>query len=377
MSSPDFSCNDDNILAHLGDEYSAHNDAVVPPVYLNSLFVVPKEELGAFKPRKFSYSRGGNPTVDIFEQKVAALERAEEAAAFSSGMAAITSSIFANIKAGEHIVAVETVYGGMRHFVQEYLSRFNVEVSYVQGDRIEQFEESIKPNTKIIYLESPSSLVFMLQDLRAVAELAKKKGIITIIDNSWATPLLQKPITMGIDISLHSASKYLGGHSDIVAGVAAGSAGMIGKIRNVRSIYGGTLQPMEAWLAIRGLRTLKLRVRAEGQTAMFIAKKLESHPRVRKVNYPGLESFPQRSLALSQMSGFSSPLSFELDCSESEGVEFVRRNKWFAFGPSWGGFESLIHWFGGEQRLVRIHTGLEDRKTLWKDLKDSLDAIKV
>jgi cystathionine gamma-lyase len=370
--------NDSDIITHLADEYSLHNDAVVPPVYMNSLHVTPKEAIDDDKPRPFGYGRNSNPTVSIFERKIAALERTDRALAFASGMGAISSAILANVKSGDHVVAVETSYWPAKFFLENQMAKFGVETTFVAGDDVSQFEKAIRKNTTLIYLESPSTMVFKLQDLRKVAALAKDRGIITAIDNSWATPVYQKPITMGVDLSIHTVTKYIGGHSDIIAGVVAGSAALMSKIHQVREFYGGILGPMEAWLAIRGLRTLQIRLKAHSETAMYIASNLEAHPAVSAVHYPGLKSHPQYELAKSQMGGFTSPLSFELNCKSNpaETRLFVRRLKWFGMGPSWGGFESLVNFpRKDDNTLVRIHTGLEDKETLWKDLKSSLDLV--
>jgi cystathionine gamma-lyase len=375
MAEPDEFLNDPDILAHLGDDYAAHNYAVVPPIYMNSLHVTPKEAIDDGKPRPYSYGRVSNPTVNVFERKIAALEKADRALAFASGMGAISAAITANVKTGDHVVAVETAYGPTRVFLEKQLGKFGVETSYVSGEAVSQFERAARTNTTVFYLESPSSMVFLLQDLRKIAALAKDRGIVTIIDNSWATPLFQKPLTLGIDISVHTVSKYLGGHSDIIAGIAAGPGDLMEKVYQVRELYGGILGPMEGWLATRGLRSLSVRLEAHSKTALFIASMLESHRAVRKVNYPGLESHPQYDLAKTQMSGFTSPLSFELECTNPEARSFVRRLKWFNVGPSWGGYESMVTVPRGDSTLIRIHTGLEDRETLWKDLKNSLDMV--
>jgi cystathionine gamma-lyase len=377
MTEPEEFLNDNDILAHLGDDYEAHNDAVVPPIYMNSLHVTPKEAIAGGKPRLYSYGRVSNPTVNVFERKVAALEKADRALAFASGMGAISAAILANVKSGDHVVAVESAYGPTRAFLETQLGKFGVETSYVTGGEVSQFEKAARANTALFYLESPSSMVFLLQDLRKVAALAKERGIITVIDNSWATPLYQKPLTMGIDLSVHTVSKYLGGHSDIIAGVVAGGGDLMEKVFQIRILYGGILGPMEGWLATRGLRSLALRVKAHGETALFIASMLEAHRAVRKVNYPGLKSHPQYELARAQMSGFTSPLSFELDCTNQEARSFVQRLRWFNVGPSWGGYESMVSIPQGDSTLVRIHTGLEDRETLMNDLKDSLDMIAL
>ena len=369
---------DQDILAHLGDEYELYQGAVVPPIFMNSLHVTPKEEMDSGTPRPFVYGRISNPTTHLFEQKVAALERAESAMAFASGMAAISSALLACLRAGDHVIAVENAYGPTRNFINDFLGeRFGVEHTYVKGCDIAEFEQALRPNTKAIYLESPSSMLFTLQDLRAVAALAKPRGITTIIDNSWATPLLQKPITLGIDMSLHTVSKYMGGHSDLIAGVVSGSEELMRKVQNVREYYGGILGPMEAWLAIRGLRSMGARLKEHARTADLISRRLEAHPKVRVVHYPALKSHPQHALACAQMSGFASPFSFELDCTNAQARDFVKRLQWFNVGPSWGGFESMAVVAGAntDSTLVRIHTGLEDAQTLLEDLESSLALI--
>ncbi len=363
-----------DIIAHLGDDYEKHLDAVVPPIYMNSLHVTPKEAMDD-KNRPYAYGRVNNPTVELFEKKIAALERADRALAFGSGMAAISSCLIANLKQGDHVVAVDTAYGPAKMFLNDHMAKFGVETTYVRGDDIEDFRAALRPNTAVFYLESPSSMLFLLQDLRQVAALAKEKGIVTIIDNSWATPLYQKPITLGIDISVHTVSKYIGGHSDIIAGVASGSAGMMAKVERVRQIYGCILGPMEGWLATRGLRSMAARLPEHGRNAMEIAKRLENHPKVKAVRYSGLPSDPQHALAKSQMTGFTSPLSFELDCGMEDAKEFVRRLRCFNLGPSWGGFESMVTRPFGEKPLVRIHVGLENVETLWNDLAGSLEQL--
>ena len=366
--------NDLDIIAHLGDEYEKHNDAVIPPVYLTSLHVTPKEAVGG-PPRQYLYGRVNNPTVELLERKVAALERADRALAFGSGMAAITGCLLANLAAGDHVVAVDTAYGPSRMFIAEHMAKFGIEYTFIPGDDVAQFREACRPNTKVFYLESPSSMLFLLQDLRAVAALAKERGVVTMIDNSWATPLYQKPLTLGIDISIHTISKYIGGHSDIIAGIAAANEEMIKKLERVRSIYGAILGPMEAWLAIRGLRSMPLRVREHGRSALSIAQRLETHPKIARVRYPALASDPQHELAKSQMTGFTSPFSIELKCDADAAREFVKRLKCFNLGPSWGGFESMTTLPYPPGAHVRLHVGLEDTETLYADLKDSLDLI--
>ncbi|MDR0396473.1 MAG: PLP-dependent aspartate aminotransferase family protein [Oscillospiraceae bacterium] len=368
--------NDADILAHLGDDYERYEGAVIQPIFMNSLHVTPKDQMDSSVPRRFAYGRVSNPTVDLFERKIAALERGDKALAFASGMAAISSAMLACVKAGDHIVCVENAYGPTRVFIDEFLvGKFGCEATYVDGRELSDFIDNVKPSTSLIYLESPVSMLFKLQDLRAVADFARPRGIRTIVDNSWATPLYQKPLAMGIDLSVHTVSKYIAGHSDVIAGVCVGGESIMKDVHRVREFYGGILQPMEAWLCIRGLRSLGVRLKAHESAALEIAKRLEQHPAVKTVNHPGLDSFPQRELARRQMTGTTSPLSFELNCANADARGFVKRLEWFNVGPSWGGFESMAVVSGGEDSLVRIHVGLEDIETLWDDLKRSLDQI--
>jgi cystathionine beta-lyase/cystathionine gamma-synthase len=271
---------------------------------------------------------------------------------------------------------VDNAYGPTRVFIDEFLvGKFACEVTYVDGRALSDFTSNVKPNTTLFYLESPTSMTFRLQDLRSIAAFAKERGVKTIVDNSWATPLYQKPLTMGVDMSVHTASKYIAGHSDLIAGVCSGSAEIMKDVARVREMYGGILQPMEAWLCIRGLRSMGVRLAAHESAALAIARRLEAHPAVKVVNHPGLDAYPQRALAQSQMSGTTSPLSFELNCDNARARDFVRRLQWFNVGPSWGGFESMVTVPGGDSALVRIHVGLEDIETLWQDLKESLDKV--
>jgi cystathionine beta-lyase len=372
----------------------------VPPIYQTSLFVSPDSETwatrGSDPPKVYDYTRVANPTTDILQNKLAALERTGACRCFGSGNAAVTNAVMHCVKAGDHIVAVETVYGPTRSFLLDYLPRFGVETTFVPGMETQQFADAIQPNTKVIYLESPSTLVFNLQDLAEVSALAKERGITTIIDNSWSSPFFQNPIEFGVDLVLHSATKYLGGHSDIVAGVVMGRKELIGPLAvQEGATLGGILDPFASWLMLRGLRTLGLRMERHQQSAFKVAQFLEGHPRVACVHYPGLPSHPQHELATSQMRGFSGLLSFELkDAGEKEAFAFVDRLKYFGIGVSWGGFESLaipiglpaneskgdpFHYpgvTGTPEGIVRwgarLHIGLETVEDLLEDLETAL-----
>lgn len=381
---------DELICGHLGDEYDKYLGAVIPPLFQTSLHVHPSvEEMWDPTPGRFVYARVSNPTTDIFERKVAALERAEKAVAFGSGMGAITAAILAAVSCGGHFIGVESMYGPTRTFVTEFFPRIGIEGTFVTGNDLEEIEKAIRPNTQCIYLESPSSIALRIQDIAAVVAIAKKHGIPTIIDNSWASPIFQKPLTMGVDMVVHTCSKYIGGHSDIVAGVACGSAEWMKKVAQNREIYGSMLGPFEAWLAIRGLRTLPVRVKASMEAGLKVARFLEQHPMVERVIYPGLPSHPDYAIGQKQLSGYGSLMSFIPKGSIEEVKAFANRLTWFKLGVSWGGFESLIvvNRFNPtpeeEQRrsiparLVRIYVGLENTEALIADLDQSLNQIKL
>lgn len=381
---------DQDICTHLGDEYAEFMGAIVPPIFQNSLFVKPTPKNG-IPDSGFVYSRVSNPTIDIAERKIAALEHAEAAACFSSGMGAITAAIMHFVKKDCHIIAPHTIYGPTRTFITKYLAeKFGVTYTLVHGVDPKEFEDAIRPETTLIYLESPSSLTLYMQDIEEVAKIAKAHGIGTVIDNTYATPLHQNPISYGIDLVCHTASKYMGGHSDIIAGVVAGSAENIQQITsNERELYGACMDPHQAWLLIRGLRTLPVRLKAHGESGLKVAKWLEKHPCVKQVFYPGLDSHPQKALVDKYLKGQTNGLlAFVYDGTAAQATEFVYSLKMFQFGVSWGGFESLcvMPSVGMSEEeaasldiptnLIRLHVGLEDVDTLIADLDQAFEASK-
>ena len=384
---------DATICGHFGEEHPAAEHAVVPPIFMNSLhtFDTIEDELN-YSPQsgQYIYGRCANPTTSLLEEKINALECGQGCLCFGSGMAAITTAILTCVKQNVHIVAVQNTYGPAQEFMSEYLKeKMNIEVTYVPGDDPSQFEKAVKQNTTLFYLESPSSVVLSLQDLPAVAEIAKKHGIKTIIDNSWASPLFQKPITMGIDIVVHTMSKYIGGHSDIIGGAAIfADAAAREKARGVdRELLGGILGPFESWLCIRGIRTLSARLALHQHNAMMIADRLYNHPKVKKLIYPGHPSHPQYELARKQMSGFTGLMSIIPDGDVEASCRFCDTLKIFRLGCSWGGFESLAIMpmanmtdkaaedLGGARNLVRLYIGQEDAEDLWADIEKALEAI--
>ncbi|RUZ69325.1 hypothetical protein EN947_31000, partial [Mesorhizobium sp. M7A.F.Ca.US.003.02.2.1] len=315
--------------------------AVVPPIYQTSLFTFANyaemADTFAGKRRQPIYSRGDNPTVMEFEARVAALEGAEAARGFSSGMAAISATVLAFVGAGERIVAVRNCYGDAYRLFERLLPRLNIKVDYVDGSDPDAVAAAL-PGAKLLYLESPTSMIFELQDIAHLTRLAKEQGIVTTIDNSWATPVFQKPITHGVDLVLHSASKYLGGHSDTVAGVVAGSAAHIKHINEQTYSYlGGKLSPFEAWLLLRGLRTLPLRLPHHMKSGLTIAERLKAHANVERVNHPVYSNHPGKAT----LAGYAGLFSFEVT-DDIDIPVFVDALKYFRIGVSWGGHESLV-----------------------------------
>ncbi len=372
----------EDICAHLGDDYDRYLGAIVPPLFQNSLFTRKRESFG------YSYSRINNPTLEILEKKLAALEHAEAARVFSSGMGAITATVSSLLKAGDHAVVLCCAYFPVTQFFQNQMKKFGVEVDFVKHGTIEEFEAAIRPNTTLFYLESPSSNIFRILDLRAISALAKQHGIATIIDNTWATPLYQNPLDLGIDYVVHSATKYLGGHSDLLMGTVMGSQEHLDQIRNgERANWGSVPDPFSAWLLIRSLRTLELRMRRHSENAMAVARLLEGNRKVKKVYYPGLESHEGHDIAVKQMSGFSGLMSFVLDADDDQAMHFVKSLEVFEEGPSWGGFESVMNtpgvnvapemreFEGVPQGLIRISVGLESQDLLLSALEKALKEL--
>lgn len=380
------------ILHHMG-EHNLPGNAVAPPIFQSSIFCFESfekfQEALADEATHYIYSRGNNPTVNLCEAKLAALEHAERAKLVGSGVAAISCAIMAYMKQGDHAICVSSAYDWTQYIFKTYLGRFGCEVTFVQGNTIEEFEQAIRPNTKVIYLESPATFTFTLQPLRQVAELAKAHGIKTIIDNTWATPIYQNPLDMGIDLVVHSASKYFGGNSDLVAGVICGSDEDITHIFTTEfQPMGPVPDPFMAWLILRNLRTLHVRMPVHYRNALGLAEFLEARDDVECVNYPLLPSFPQYELAKEQLRGGSGLFSFRLKTRDREKVKAITNHvKCFKLAVSWGGYESLFDpslvKFADDQpcpddrvSLIRIHAGLEDLDMLKKDLGDALDSVR-
>lgn len=383
------------ILNEFAEERDLYFNAVAPPIMQTSNFAFKtvEEMRNAFKDEysAYLYSRGLNPTVDMLRKKLAALDEAEDCLVFNSGAAAIFAAILANVKCGDHIVSVNQPYSWAQKTFEVILVRFNITTTYVDGTDIANFEKAIQPNTAVIYLESPNSWDYALQDLEAVAALAKKHNIITICDNSYCTPLYQKPICFGIDLVLQSATKYIGGHSDTVAGVLSGSSAMITRIFNSEYMnIGSGIQPFNAWLLLRGLRTLPARMDRISATASKVIEFLKSNKTVEKVIYPFDESFGQYELGKKQMKGAGGLLTFIIKANTLQKVElFCNSLQHILMAVSWGGYESLIipkaagmnaEAFDAnmpEHRMIRLYVGLEEAEYITNDLQQAFDTIEA
>jgi len=377
------------IINELGEDREHYFNAVAPPIMQTSNFRVGRvaalKELFDDEYSGYLYSRGLNPTVEILRKKLAALDGAEDCLVFNSGAAAIFAAVLANVGAGDHIVSVERPYTWAARMFDTVLPRFGVTTTYIDGTQIENFERAILPNTRVIYLESPNSWEFKLQDIRAVAELARAEHIITIIDNSYCTPLLQRPIEMGIDIAMQTATKYIGGHSDTLGGVLTGSGAMMKKIFDSEYLnIGSGIQPFNAWLLLRGLRTMPARLERIAVTTRKVTEFLKEHPRVEKVLFPFDESFPQYELAARQMLGACGLLSFYVQATEmGQIVRLCESLRHIMMAVSWGGHESLIlprcasldpgqfDPSNDEHRMLRLYTGLEEPGYLIADLEQA------
>ena len=381
------------IINELAEDREHYFNAVSPPIMQSSNFVFNKVDdmRKAFVDEysTYLYSRGLNPTLDILRKKLAALDNAEDCLVFGSGAAAIFAAVLANVKAGDHIVSVNKPYTWAQKMFNNILPRFGVTTTYIDGKDIENFERAILPNTSLIYLESPNSWDYAIQDLKAVAELAKAENIVTIIDNSYCTPIYQKPIDFGIDLVLQSATKYISGHSDTVAGVLSGSKIMMERIFNSEYMtIGSGISPFNAWLLIRGLRTLPIRLKHISDTTIQIVKYLKEHPQVESVLFPFDESFPQYELAKKQMQGACGLLTFVIKATTVQQVEkFCESLQHILMAVSWGGHESLIipkcsgmaaadfDANNKEHRMMRLYVGLEEVAYLTKDMEQAFQKM--
>ncbi len=333
------------------------------------------------------YTRGLNPTVQVVEEKIALLERAGGARLLGSGMAAITAAILSAARNGDHVVAVRSIYSNAYRLLNGYLPTLGIATTFADFTDLDAVEAAIRPETRVLYLESPGNPGMHIVDLEAVARMAQERGLVTVIDNTLATPYNQRPLEMGVDLVVHSVSKYLAGHSDVVAGAVAGSEKRMRAIsaNEIRDL-GGIIGPFEAWLILRGIRTLGLRMQAHNHAGLAVACRLAERSEIERVHYAGLPSHPQHALASRQMRGFSGLMGVVVRGGMPAAISFANALRLFGIGVSWGGFESLALPMSPEDPamspelgivpgFVRLSIGLEDEADLLEDLDNALRGI--
>ena len=385
----------DSKLVHAGDFEDAFGSAVTP-IYQTSTFAFKNAQHGADlfagKEKGFIYTRIGNPTTNALEDKLAVLENGYRGIALSSGMAAVTTVYMALLSQGDHMISTNAVYGPSRGVMESHFAKFGVESSYIDTSNIDEIEKAIRPNTKLLYLETPANPTIQLTDIKRASEIAHKHNILVCVDNTFSSPYLQKPLDLGADIVLHSLTKFINGHADIVGGaIIAKDKSLYKNLRKTMAFMGGNMDPHQAYLVIRGVKTLSIRIDKAQDSAMKIAEFLEAHPKVDWVKYPGLKSFAQHELAKEQMSGFGTMLSFELKGGLDAGKVLMDHVKLATLAVSLGGVETLIQHpasmtHAGVSKenkiaaqitdgLVRYSVGIENVEDLIHDLEQALDII--
>jgi methionine-gamma-lyase len=387
----------DGLQTRLIHEDSVLNEthAVTPPIWQTSTFGADSPEhfiemAKSVHPTEF-YTRYGNPTHAQVEKVIASLESGEAALVTGSGMGAIFVALMCVLERGDHVVAQRSLYGGTASLFESWLPRWGITSTFVDPSDTQAFARAVQPNTKLIYTETPTNPVMSLTDLRAVSEIARGRGILTMTDNTFASPVNQRPIEHGIDVVLHSATKYIGGHSDVTAGIIVGSREFVERAWSFGIVAGASLSPFDSWLLLRGLRTLGVRVERHNHNALALARFLERHAKVARVNYPGLESHPQHALAVRQMDGFTGVLSVEVAGGYAAAEKLCTSLRLGKYAASLGGYETLVvhpaaMWaktLTAEQRatmgvgdsLMRVSVGIEDEKDLVADFAQALDSL--
>jgi cystathionine beta-lyase/cystathionine gamma-synthase len=368
------------------------NGPVSTPIYQTSTFEVSDnaEQLNATHTDHF-YTRYGNPTNTVAEKTIAELEGVEAALTFSSGMGAITTTIMALLKSGDHVVAQRDIYGGATKFFSQWLPKMGIETTFVDTTEYEQHARAIRPNTKLLYVESPTNPILRVVDFKKVAALARDHKLLSMIDGTFGTPINQHPAEFGIDLVMHSGTKYLAGHTDLICGAIAGRRELMEKILDTRTTIGNCMDPHASWMLVRGLKTLAVRVARQNENALRVAEFLSEHGKVRKVHYPFLESHPQHGVARQQMSGGGGMVSFEVEGTGEDARRVSEAMRLFTLAPSLGGAESLVSipvltshaMIAAEQRakmgvteqLVRLSVGIENADDLIADLECALEAV--
>jgi cystathionine gamma-synthase len=340
-------------------------------------------------PLREEYGRYGNPTIQAAEEKLAALEGGERAVLFASGMAAITSTLLTFLSAGDHAIFVRDSYRRTRQFAAEYLPQWDVETTLISIDELDSLEDAIQSNTRLIFGETPTNPYLRIMDLARTAEIAKSRDIFTAVDTTFATPLNLHPLALGIDLVIHSATKYLGGHNDLLAGAVIGSRSLIDEVEESRGILGGIGSPHDAYMLVRGMKTVALRIRRQNESALTMARHLDDHPAIARVYYPGLTSHPDHAVATQQMEGFGGVVSFEVDATKEETSAFMDRLQIPHIGPTLGGVESIAQQqalfvsldpekrraSGVSDTLIRYAVGIEAVEDLIADLDQALAPL--
>lgn len=392
------------LAIHAGEEPEAATGALTPPIHMSASFRLPRFGSGLFDAltmaspdAPYVYTRWGHPTARVLEEKMAALEGGEAALALASGMAAVSALAFTFLRSGDHLVASEVCYAGSTELFGQYLVRQGIAVSLVDTGDPKAVQAALQPNTRMVYVETPANPILRLSDIQALAEIAHRAGALLAVDSTWAGPCLQRPLSIGADYVLHSATKYLGGHGDALGGVIVGPAEGIHRIRKEALVHlGGAMSPFNAWLIARGLVTLPLRTARHSENALALARFLESHPAVSRVVYPGLESHPQHELAQRQMSAFGGMVTLQLKRGLGAAITLAEKVRVFTYATSLGHARSLLfyyptdmvvdaasylsaaqkarirEWMG--EGIVRVSVGLEDVQDLMADLDQALRA---
>ena len=385
----------DTLAVHAGEDLTENHGALSVPIYNTSVFSFPDADEGAaihnFQKEGFFYGKLGNPTQNALEKVIAELENGEAAITYASGMAATSAAILTFVKTGDHIVAPDSMYSTTTLFLQHIQEKFGIELSFVDAGKAENYENSICENTKIFWLETPSNPLLKITDIKTVAQIAGNHEILTIADNTFATPYNQKPLDLGIDLVIHSATKYLGGHSDLTAGLLVGKKEFVEKIRHSTSkLLGGNISPQVAWLVLRGVKTLALRMKRHNENAYAMANMLANHPKVEDVFYPALVNHENHDVAKAQMNGFGGMISFDVG-GKKQGKTLLNNLEICTLATSLGGVETIVQHpasmthatltpeerrnSGVTDGLIRLSVGIENEQDLINDLENALDKI--
>ena len=397
----------ETLAVHAGEEADAETGALRQPLHMSTTFKLPRFGIKLFDAiymdsanPPYAYTRWCNPTLRALEDRLKALEGAEACVVVASGMAAVSALIFTLLSAGDHLIASEVCYAGSVELFGEHLPRFGIEVSLVDTSDLDQVRATLKPNTKLIYTETPANPILRISDIAALSQISREAGIPLAVDSTWASPAIQKPLSLGADYVIHSLTKFINGHGDALGGAVLGSEQNIKKIRKDMLVHlGGALSPFNAWLISRGLTTLPLRTKKQSENALKVAQFLESHPKVKRVFYPGLESHPHHKLARTQMSDFGGMLTFQLKGGLGAAINLAEKIKLFQYATSLGHAHSLMFYYptdiyidavsylddGQKSRIrkwtgegiLRASIGLENAEDLIADLDQALNSRTI